>query len=104
MTILAAGFAVLLAGIQGEVYVARGDTLVISGTAVQLQGVELETASRQQAETTRRHLQEIVQDSFVTCRLTGQSRANRKVGTCTADGKDIATALVSRAAEQSELE
>ncbi|MDV7143410.1 hypothetical protein R3X27_12020 [Tropicimonas sp. TH_r6] len=93
MMILATGFALLLAGGQGEVYVARGDTLVISGTAIQLHGVELDTGSRQQAETARQQLQAIVQDRFVTCRLTGEMQSNRRLGRCTADGEDIAAAL-----------
>ena len=96
MTILPTGFTLRLAAAQGEVYVARGNTLVISGTPIRLLGVDLAEGRNATAENARRQVQDIVAKSFVACRLTGESISNQMLGTCTADGKDIAATLVSR--------
>ncbi len=95
MIVLATGFALLLAAAQGDVFVARGDTLVISGTPVRLHGIELPELSRAQADTARRHMQEIVQGKFVTCRVSDEQIDQQRLGTCTADGEDIAAAMVA---------
>ena len=74
---------------------ARGDTLVISGTPVRLHGIELPEGSEQDAATARRQMQEIVEGSFVTCRVSDQRIGHQRVGTCTANGDDIAAAMVA---------
>lgn len=94
MMILAAGFALLLAGAQGDVYVARGDTLVISGTAIRLKGVELPGGNDPASGRARQFVQEIVDARIVSCRLTGERMSNLMLGTCMAGGEDIAAALV----------
>lgn len=96
MMVLATGFALILAASQGEVYVARGDMLVIAGTPVRLHGIDLPAGPRPQANSARAEMQRIVQDHVVTCRVSTERVANHRLATCMADGEDIAAELVSR--------
>ncbi|PRY23781.1 hypothetical protein CLV78_104273 [Aliiruegeria haliotis] len=93
---LATGFALLLTAVQGEVYVARADTLVISGTAVRLRGIVLPDQSRDEEEAARQVVQAIVKGHFVSCRLNGERDGHMMLGKCLADGEDIADMLVSQ--------
>ncbi|SDJ29358.1 thermonuclease family protein [Aliiruegeria lutimaris] len=95
MIVFATGFALLLAASQGEVYVARGDTLVISGTPIRLHGIERPQNSRKEAETARQQMQRIIEGSFVTCGISDKRIGHQRIGTCTANGEDIAAAMVA---------
>lgn len=96
MMVLAAGVALLLAATDADVYVARGDMLVIAGTPVLLRGIDLPNGNRTLAQDAREEMLEIVRDSVVSCRLNGEKLHNHMLGNCTAGGEDIAAALVAR--------
>lgn len=95
MMILATGVALLLAAAQGDAEVVDGDTLMVAGTAVQLKGIDLPASPDVIPQTAAEHLRELVSDSVVSCRLTGERHENLMLGTCRADGEDIGATLVA---------
>jgi len=96
MQIFASGFALLLAAMQGEAYVADGATLVIGGTPVQLSGIDVPDARTPDGAAARAEVQGIVARSVVTCRSEGERSGERVLATCRAGGADIAATLVRR--------
>ena len=96
MQIFASGFALLLAAMQGEAYVADGATLVIGGTPVQLSGIDVPDVRTEIGAAARAEVQGIVAASVVTCRSEGERSAGRILATCRAGGDDIAATLVRR--------
>lgn len=80
-----------LAGIA----VRDGDTIVVDGTPVRLNGIdapELGTRSGQQA---RRWMVNYLRGKSVECRLNGERSYDRYIGVCYADGTDIGAALIA---------
>lgn len=94
MTPLAA-FVLLLAAPQGDVYVADAGTLVMSGRAVRLDGIDLPAASSPEGAQAKAHVESLVSGKMVTCRMQGSDLLSYWSGRCFADGDDIGQALVS---------
>lgn len=88
-------FVLLLAAPHGDVYVADAGTLVMSGTAVRLEGITVPPAGSPQAAAAADMLRMIVSGKLVTCRMEGTAMASYTTGTCRADGEDIAEALIA---------
>ncbi|MEM8581231.1 MAG: thermonuclease family protein [Pseudomonadota bacterium] len=89
-----AAFVLLLAAPQGDVYVADAGTLVMSGQAVRLYGIDLPAAGTPQGDRAKAHVEELVSGKMVTCRMKGSGLLSYWDGTCFADGEDIGKALV----------
>lgn len=89
-----AAFVLLLAAPQGDVYVADAGTLVMSGQAVRLNGIDLPAAGTPQGDRAKAHVENFVSGKLVTCRMKGSGLLSYWDGTCFADGEDIGKALV----------
>jgi endonuclease YncB( thermonuclease family) len=88
-------FVLLLAAPQGDVYVADAGTLVMSGTAVRLDGIDLPAAGTPENAEAVSLVEDFVSGKLVTCRMKGSGLLSYWSGTCFADGEDIGQALVS---------
>ena len=86
--------ALLITAPQGDVYVADAGTLVISGTAIRLHGVDLPPARSPARAAATEMVQDMVAGKRVTCRLVGASLQNFGAAACSVDGQDIAQALI----------
>lgn len=78
----------------GPARVRDGDTLVVSGTPVRLQGLhcpELSEAGGAQAGAV---LDRMVAGQQVSCTLNGERTYDRLVGRCYVGGADVAAALI----------
>lgn len=78
----------------GPARVRDGDTLVVGGTPVRLQGLhcpELSEAGGAQAGAV---LGRMVASQEVSCTLNGKRTYDRLVGRCYVDGTDVAAALI----------
>ena len=95
MMILASGFALLLAALQGEAYVADGATLVISGTPISLSGVDVPDKRSAQGQAAQAAVQHIVNGHTVLCRSNGERWGAKILATCTFDGRDLGAELVT---------
>jgi endonuclease YncB( thermonuclease family) len=85
----------------GRARVIDGDTIVVGGVHVRLQGVaapEVAHPGQPQDEPggpeARAFMQELVEDQTVVCTLTGERTRGRRVGTCMVDGRDIGGELI----------
>lgn len=86
----------LLAAPRGDVYVADGQTLVMSGTAIRLEGISVAPPHSPQGQAAADMLRSIVSGKLVTCRSNvGGLSDLAATGSCRADGADIATALIA---------
>jgi endonuclease YncB( thermonuclease family) len=104
----AAGAAVLLpqrdrTALEGAPRVVDGDSLDFAGEAVRLKGIdapELAQRCRRGAgdypcgQEARRHLQALIDDARVACRLEGRDRYRRYLGVCAAGGEDLNLAMI----------
>jgi endonuclease YncB( thermonuclease family) len=86
----------------GRARVIDGDTLVVGGVHVRLQGVaapEVAHPGQPQDEPggpeAKAFMQGLVEDRTVVCALTGERSRGRRVGTCMTDGRDIGGALIA---------
>jgi endonuclease YncB( thermonuclease family) len=85
----------------GRARVIDGDTIVVGGVHVRLQGVTApEVAHSGQPDDepggleAKAFMQELVEGRTVVCFLTGERTRGRRVGTCMVDGRDIGAALI----------
>ncbi|URF47312.1 thermonuclease family protein [Dinoroseobacter shibae] len=88
-------FVLLLAAPRGDVYVADARTIVMSGTAVRLEGIAVPPAQSEQGAAAAEMLRRLVADKLVTCRMEGAAIGGFTTGACRADGEDLAMALVA---------
>ena len=71
-----------------------GDTMVVAGAQARLKGVDASELKSERGEIARAAMIDIIGDSELTCRLTGERTHRREVGYCvTADGVDIVLRL-----------
>ncbi len=81
--------------IEGKARVIDGDTIVVAGVKVRLNGVdamELGTEAGQQAKAA---MSKIVNRQNVTCELNGERSYDRMIGVCYANGNDVAAVLIA---------
>jgi endonuclease YncB( thermonuclease family) len=84
--------------VVGPVRVIDGDTVVVAGTTVRLKGVDAAELGTERGENAKRVMAALV-NGELTCRLTGERTHRREVGYCTtADGTDIAQAVIAHGA------
>lgn len=88
-------FVLLLAAPKGDVYVADAGTLVMSGTAVRLEGIAVPPPNSLQGQAATEMLRAFVEGKLVTCQMQGAGIASFASGTCQADGEDIGAALIA---------
>jgi len=88
-------FMLLLAAPKGDVYVADAGTLVMSGTAVRLDGIDLPAAHTPDGQIAKQLVEALVADKLVMCRMKGSGLLSYRTGTCSVEGEDIGKALVS---------
>ncbi|MEM1430709.1 MAG: thermonuclease family protein [Pseudomonadota bacterium] len=96
MSPLASGVALLLAAMHGDVYVADGATLVISGTPVQMAGIDVPHLGSSDGDLARAELRTILEGQLVMCRSTGERAGARVFAYCQVDGADIGAEMVAR--------
>jgi endonuclease YncB( thermonuclease family) len=85
--------------ISGPAVVLDGDTVVVAGVHIRLKGVDAPELGNPLGEAARQVMVDIIGDSELTCRLTGERTWRREVGYCTtADGIDINRAIIEQGA------
>jgi endonuclease YncB( thermonuclease family) len=85
--------------ISGPAVVLDGDTVVVTGVHIRLKGVDAPGLGNPLGEAARQVMVDIIGDSELTCRLTGERTWRREVGYCTtADGIDINRAIIEQGA------
>jgi micrococcal nuclease len=85
----------------GRAHVINGDTIVVGGVHVRLQGVaapEVAHPGQPQDEPGRPEarvfMQDLAEGRTVVCELTGERTRGRRVGACMVDGHDIGGELI----------
>jgi endonuclease YncB( thermonuclease family) len=76
--------------------VRDGDTIVVSGVPIRLQGVAAPELNEKWGRASKQAMQRLVAGRRLTCELTGEKAHDRKVGICYLDdGADIGAALIA---------
>ena len=88
-------FALLLAAAEGDTYVVDAGTLVISGNAVHLRGIDLPGSESDAGKAAKQTVEDLIEGHTVTCRLEGVYVQGYGDGVCFVDGVDIAETLIS---------
>ncbi|MCO6385344.1 thermonuclease family protein [Oceanicola sp. 502str15] len=90
-------FAVILhtAPLAAQVQVRDGDTIVVAGTPVRLNGVDAPELGTRAGRDARRWMVNFLAGREVDCELNGERTHDRWVGVCFVDGKDIGAALIA---------
>jgi len=77
-------------------HVRDGDTVVVSGVPIRLQGLAAPELGEKWGRASREAMQRIVAGERLHCELTGERSDDRSIGVCRLDdGRDIAAILVS---------
>jgi endonuclease YncB( thermonuclease family) len=78
-------------------HVRDGDTIVVSGVPIRLQGLAAPELGEKWGRASREAMQRIVAGKRLRCELTGERSHDRAVGVCRLDdGRDIAAILISQ--------
>jgi len=78
-------------------HVRDGDTLVVSGVPIRLQGLAAPELGEKWGRASRDAMQRIVAGERLHCDLTGERSYDRSIGVCRLDdGRDIAAILVGQ--------
>lgn len=95
MTPLSAGFTLFIAAAAGDAYVAEADRLVISGTSIQLSGVDAPPPNSEAGQAARAALSAMLEGRVVVCRVRPRRTDQMtRSGMCFVDEEDIAAGLV----------
>jgi micrococcal nuclease len=85
--------------VEGHAYVRDGDTIVVGGTPVRLNGVDAPELDHRYGYEARQLMQQIVRGRTVTCQLNGERTGDRWVGICyvNLDGQvaDVGAVLIA---------
>ncbi|RAP39672.1 hypothetical protein BYZ73_19320 [Rhodovulum viride] len=82
--------------ISGSVRLRDGDTPVVGGVPVRLNGLTCDERGSQMGDRATARLWDIIGRQRLTCILNGETTYDRKVGRCyLPDGRDIAEILIS---------
>ena len=82
------------AGVTGSVRVRDGDTIVVSGIPVRLQGLHCPENGEPGGADATAAMRSLTSGNTVQCTLNGERTYDRSVGTCFADGQDLASMLI----------
>lgn len=74
--------SVLAREINGSAYVRDGDTIVVSGTPVRLNGIDAPETSNRYGREAKTFMQRLLRGKNVTCDLNGERTYDRWVGVC----------------------
>lgn len=78
-------------------HVRDGDTIVVAGRPVRLNGLTCDELGTRRGEQATRAMRELVAGRTLTCTLNGDRSYDREVGRCRlADGRDIGAILIAR--------
>jgi micrococcal nuclease len=81
--------------VSGIPKVNDGDTIIVAGVPVRLNGIDAEELTEPHGKAARSALQKIVGAGPVVCGLTGEKTFNREVGVCfNSQNQDIGAELV----------
>lgn len=95
MTIIMMTSAYATDTLTGQVtHVRDGDTIVVSGQPIRLQGLHAPELADPGGPEAARFMRTLVGGRIVTCTLTGERSYDRMIGVCSIDHHDIAAALV----------
>jgi micrococcal nuclease len=84
-------------GLRGPTRIIDGDTIIIGGTHIRLQGLDAEELSMTNGPKAKAVMADIISDREVKCRPDGTRSYNRVVASCfLPDGTDISRELVRR--------
>lgn len=75
--------------------VRDGDTIVVAGTAVRLNGVSAPELKEHHGVRAKMFMTRLVHRKQVTCELNGARTYDREVGICYHNGRDIGAALIA---------
>ena len=81
-------------GVSGSAYVRDGDTIVVSGVPVRLQGLHCPESGEPGGADATAAMRQLTNGVTAQCTLTGQRTYDRIVGTCFASNQDLASALI----------
>ncbi len=78
-------------------HVRDGDTIVVSGVPIRLQGLAAPELGEKWGRASRDAMQRVVAGERLHCELTGERSYDRKIAACRLDdGRDVAAILVSQ--------
>jgi endonuclease YncB( thermonuclease family) len=78
-------------------HVRDGDTIVVSGVPIRLQGLAAPELGEKWGRASRDAMQRIVAGERLRCERTGERSHDRDIGVCRLDdGRDIAAILISQ--------
>ncbi len=86
----------LCAAMSGNAIVTDGDTIRVDGVAIRLWGLDCEELAEPHGRAAADAMREITNGATVKCELTGAKSYDRMVGTCYANGNDVAELMVRR--------
>lgn len=81
--------------ISGPARIIDGDSLVVAGYHIRLQGLDAEELHEPHGWMARQALIELVRGHTVTCRLSGYRSYHRQVATCYSQSIDLAEAMIA---------
>lgn len=79
---------------MGPARVVDGDTIVVAGTKVRLEGLHAPELDEHLGRPAQAFVRDLLAGATVRCKLTGERTYDRMVGRCLVGGVDIAAALV----------
>ncbi len=77
------------------VHVRDGDTIVVGGRPVRLQGVDAPELKTRAGKEARRWMVKFLSGKVVECSLNGERSYDRYIGVCYTEGQDIGAALIA---------
>ncbi len=78
-----------------EVQVRDADTIIVSGQAIRLNGVDAPELGTRAGQDSRRWMVNFLRGKEVTCDLNGERTHDRLVGVCFAEGADVGAAVIA---------
>lgn len=80
--------------ISGSARARDGDTIVVAGVPVRLNGVAAPERSEPGGHEATEAMVRMITGKLVTCDLTGERTHDRMVGVCYVDGVDLGAAII----------
>jgi endonuclease YncB( thermonuclease family) len=80
-----AGTPAFARDVAGWAYVRDGDTIVVSGTPVRLNGIDAPEASNRYGRQAKTFMERLLKGRVVSCELNGERSYDRWIGVCYID-------------------
>ncbi|WP_254683734.1 thermonuclease family protein [Ruegeria sp. AD91A] len=81
--------------IEGKARAIDGDTILVAGVKVRLNGVDAMELGTQAGQQAKAATSKIVHRKNVTCELNGERSYDRMIGVCYANSEDVAAVLIA---------